>query len=153
MIDLIQGGDPRVREATRQEIEEAGARVVTPDLPSARVRAMFEGHALDRAWAVASVTPLKREAIFGRSTDETSRYRSGALYAKIGRAVVAHCSAHPSGRDDCERCARHREVCAELREAPLEVLREAARHSDPDDQLVAAVWKSGQRVRRRRAEA
>ena len=97
----------------------------TVRLDATEVRLLFEGSVLDRCLRRAALTPTQFAVIFGRACEyvrrEAPHYRAAIEQRGIGRALT-----HPI-------------VVDALRDEPLWVLAVAARETDPERQIEAAV--------------
>ena len=153
----------KVVALTPEQIVDCTRRGYVPTHPlltEQQVRACYEGTALDRAHALAALTPRQQTALFGPSTqykkEGSSSYNSASILRRIGRAIVDHCPVHVTHDGDCPDCARHAAACKELSKCGAYILRFAAKHKNPEDQVCAAsaaLLASAHTLRRRTARA
>jgi hypothetical protein len=146
-IVWVQGEGCRLVEATPEEVtawrEEHAGELASISLPVDDVRACFEGPTLARCQKIASLGPGRFLILFGQARKDP-RYGHGAHLRLIGTRIPAPlppleggCGACVELATACERCAR-RLVAEALATAPYRLLRAAAQHVDPTEQLRAA---------------
>lgn len=105
--------------------DDDGGRLPTVNLSAQEIRALFEGPPLARAIARANMPPGRFSLIFGRSYDSARglapHYRQAMELRRLGKRLV-----DPGVRE-------------ELAQAPMWILRAAAKEADADGQLRAVM--------------